>query len=292
MKRRWRGRVGDAVSGVLVILLTSCGSPASDPVDSTFQQEAWGQFLRNDPEWPASRETWLQGTPADRRRLLEALYVALIRGAPAEDQEAAVWSRAHRELILLGSECIPFLIQMLEIAVDQERREWVAIDRTGLALADLYAVEELAALVDAPGSSTELAFAAVLALAQVRDAEVVPHLLHFGSHADWRIREKCVQGLARHLPEEQARSFLIKALRDPDPLVREKAAFALGSVRSPEVQDVLVERYEEALRADDRRQWEALHEALCRSAGRVLKPCPASEWRRLLAEQRMLAEQR
>jgi hypothetical protein len=197
----------------------------------------------NDPGWPKARGDWLARDAADRRVLLDNLFMELLRNDGADPRFAARALRARRELTWLGSEATEFLAGAFRQLGEKKPADVVALDRIGAALADLQAVKELDAVLTETKLPTPLRLAAVHALADV--AEPAAHDALIASLAGdpaWELRAASAEALHKSTGEPKVRVALARALDDDDGFVRASAVKALTPALDPVADEAVLSR--------------------------------------------------
>lgn len=240
---------------LLPLLLTTAGAAAgcgaapgrdaARPDDARVKQLRtwWNLYLNNDPGWPKARGEWLARDAADRRVLLDNLFMELLRNDGADPRLAARAMRARRELTWLGSEATEFLAGAFRQLGEKKPADIVALDRIGAALAGLEAVKELDAVLTETKLPTPLRLAAVHALADV--AEPAAHDALIASLADdpaWELRAASAEALRRSTGEPKVRVALARALDDGDGFVRASAVKALTPALDPVADEAVLAR--------------------------------------------------
>lgn len=193
-KSNWGG------SGIWVI--DACPRPDQAPFE-----KAWSEGVAN-----ILRKWWGN----------QALVSAVI-----SDNEA-MRRAATNQLKSIGSKVIPELVEMLD-ATNPQMRE-AAADALGAFDSD--ATDAVPALIEAtndPESSVQSA--ALIALGNIGDSQVVPTLITALHHSDWHIRYVAAGALKNMGPTAApAVPDLIDALDDEESSVREAAFDALGGI--------------------------------------------------------------
>ena len=223
----------------------SPGRDAARPDDPRVKQlrSWWGLYMTGDPGWPAARGEWLARDAADRRVLLDNLFMELLRNDGADPRLAARAQRARRELTWLGSEATEFLTAALRQLGEKKPADVVALDRIGAALADLQAVKELAAVLADAKLQKPLRLAAVHALADVSDPGARAALIAAlcGDPA-WELRAASAEALRKSTGEPLVRVALARALEDEDGFVRASAVKALTPALDPVADEAVLAR--------------------------------------------------
>jgi hypothetical protein len=188
----------------------------------------WRLYLADDPDWPAAREKWLSRDEADRRVLLDNLFVELLRIGKPGSNEARRSERATQELTWLGSSATAFLSEALRDLGRSRPLYTAQQDRIAGALAQQRAIPELAAIAGDGREGMPVRLAALRALGDVPDPAAVDVLVErLGADPAFEVRSAAADLLRRKAGEDRVRLALAKALDDPDPHVRAHAAVAI-----------------------------------------------------------------
>jgi len=196
----------------------------------------WQLYLANAEEWPAARERWLAGPPAERRILLDNLLIELLKDDAADRGSGTSFrsARARRELSWFGNEAVAPLVEGLRTLGSRDRVDSVTLDRIATALADLRAVGELARLAASAageGSGTldvRARLAAVRALAAIELPEAETALIdRLLVDPDWQVRGAAAECLKPRAADPAIRRVMIAALGDADGYIRAQAVRAL-----------------------------------------------------------------
>jgi hypothetical protein len=242
---------------------TSEGPPAVERRDDATLRADWGLFLGNSEEWPAAREQWLAGPPAERRILLDNLLIELLKDDDADRGSGTSFrsARARRELAWFGSEAIPPLAEGMRALGSRERVDGVTLDRIATALVELRAVAELArisappAAADGEGGGAAIdvraRVAAVRALDQIELPEARTALIdRVLLDPEWQVRGAAAECLKRRAGDPEVRRVMLAALGDSDGFVRAEAVRALVVGTGTEIESIPLDRLARCLVAD------------------------------------------
>ncbi len=232
------------------------GSAGVDEARRTELAARWRLYLTNDAAWPDAREAWFSGPRDERELLLDNLTIELLRDDAAGRGVATASrsARARRELQWFGGEAVPLLVEGMKGLALRERIDHVALDRLALALVELHAAAELAALVtDAKAAETSVALrlAGIRALAPADEPAVVEALTAaLRSDPAWEVRGAAAEALRRRAANGPARAALVAAFADSDGYVRAQAVRALAVGLDPETDGAALRSVRGMLLAD------------------------------------------
>jgi len=237
-----------ALAATCLLTLGACDAPGRGrpaAIDEGRRKELaarWSLYLSGDPKWPAAREEWMAGPEEERDLLLDNLLIELLRDDAASrgsgtSQRSA---RARRELAWFGADAVPLLEEAMRGLARRDAVDVVAVDRVGLALVELRATTELAALCAAPdragagAAGLQLQLAAIRALAHLDEPAATAALVErLESDPSWQVRGAAAEVLRRRAGSIEVRAALFGALSDPDGFVRAQAVRALVAEINP-----------------------------------------------------------
>lgn len=268
-------RAGFALLLLASFLFAACGStkekkPEYDPKDGrvaaldevpTHYRDAWEAWLAGGEKWKAARPAAV-ADPELRQALVDNWIIVMGhfysgRALAARGQMPGPFLRAQRELVLLGMQSAPSLVEFVragdEVAATlaADTLEQMQDPRVCALVTPLLADDDaqvrrraanlLARLPNAQGD--EDAVLDALGAAAQDDAE-------------WMVRAQAVRALgergARASRTEPFRQTLVRALQDTDPAVREAACRALAKVGDPMAIPALISHLGQQLRGDGR----------------------------------------
>lgn len=222
--------------------------------EKAFFDLAWKAFRRGDPSWPVMKAEWMDRGPEAKGLLAENLYRALV--ASRVKGALHLVDEAKKDLVLMGKDAVPILVGGL--AVRAVKRADGAELRVGQEV--LHDAAEALSLIGAPsvpglldvarGGEQNQVVEALGALGNIGPtgddvAEAV--ILDLSESEDWQVRAAAVLAL-RKFPTDAARTGMVKALEDTDPLVVERAAQALATGRHRGVALDVVDALDRAMR--------------------------------------------
>lgn len=144
-------------------------------------------------------------------------------------------SRARREIVKLGKEAVPALLEALSA-----HRSSVVRRNVALILGEIGCRDAVPCLLKALGDrSHPVRCNAAIALGLIGDKRAVPLLLKKLRSTSWELRLNSAVSLG-WINEPKAAEPLLRLLRDENETVRKGAAFALGEMRDPVVRKALL----------------------------------------------------
>lgn len=269
-----------ARAAVALLLLASflcaaCGStkekkPEYDPKDGrvagldevpTHYRDAWAAWLAGGEEWKAARPAAV-ADPELRQALVDNWIIVMGRfysgrALAARGQMPGPFSRAQRELVLLGMQSAPSLVELVragdEVAATlaADTLEQMEEPRVCALVAPL--------LADDDAQVRRRAANLLARLPNARDDEAaVREALVAATQDDdeWMVRAQAVRALgergAKASRTDPYRQALLRALLDEDPAAREAACRALAKLGDPMAIPALISHLEQQLRGGGR----------------------------------------
>lgn len=279
---------GNCCCLLLLSLAVACASPGQPALSEGQLRDSWIRYLRDDPGWPDARELWLLDGARSRAVLVDNLllelldsYRSMVRGERAAQRAAAHkrFERAQHELLYVKSDAVPALLELLAVAAGSQPTEWTSVDCLTLTLAELDAATELVAATRAT-QDPRVQRVYFKVLAQMDDVEVLPVLIG-GALQDprWENRAECVDGLARHVDQDECVQALLRSLRDPDEFVQRRAIQALRPVHRRDVQAGLIDCYQFACERGRGKLADELYDVLRTNTEQLLISRDPRAWR-------------
>lgn len=204
---------------------------------------SWQLYLSRDPNWPSARRQWISHGDDARKILVENLLAEFIRGIDHGD--ALRRDRAAAELVDLGQPAVTHLLEAIRVGDDVVGKECASVlGRIGTPATD-------AVLGALDGSTPRMRlrlFDAMGGIGGGRVGEVLRRALVV--ETDWRLRAAAAGALGR-AKSPGSLEALVGATRDADPLVRARAAAALGDLGDRRAAGRLIELLESSRASGD-----------------------------------------
>ncbi len=211
-----------------LILLSCRSTPQISPEQKAHFDEIWISYLKNDSSWPAKRDAAVQNKE-DRDFLIQNLIRELVRQTDATGSTEVGRSpqalRAQEELVRLGEFSLPWLLAFFEVD------DPAVGNICGQVLSSMgkRVVPFLKQELKSPEPRRRRGCAQ--ALARMSPPEGEEELIQLlAKDPDWVVRAAIATELPR-FGNPEIWEALQKALSDPDPFVRKKAAAAMEALK-------------------------------------------------------------
>ncbi len=250
--------------GLLLLGGISCRSAEDFSAEEKAAFAGYVQALSQGRESIDVRDAWYARGQRETKLALDYLYMVLITSAQPVDPESsrAPWDVAREEMVYIGYESVPFLVEAARFHASEKPIDWMILDRIAWVLGDLDATEELTALLGE--ASDDLRYFACQGLGRISGSGGTAALGEIlAGDASWKVRAQAVDGLALRVRESSGVvDLLVLALMDPDPFVVRKAGAGLATVRTDQVRLGLVGAYRRAYEARELELARTLYDAL------------------------------
>ncbi len=237
---------------------------------------AWAKFLKDDPEWPASRASWIALGPPGPLLLAENLLRAHVLAFDGEDRRLFVRSRV--ELIERRADAIPLLVAGLASGQGDTTVRNLSEDLLAL-MGDVASV----ACVDAyPTVTTERGRRSMArVLKKSRSKAGIDTLIAVArSNEPFATRLEAVEGLGE-IADPRGYETLLTCVGDADPSVAKFACHYISAFRNRAAIPALIETLDRAVRERNDELSATALRSLNVLAGRKLPGDPA-RWRTLV----------
>ncbi len=255
--------------------------------ERAFFERAWTAFKQGEDDWPELEEKWRMMGPEAVGVLAENLYRAMV--AARISGALRLVEEARKDLVLLGADAVPVLVGGLSIRAvhDDQGREM----RVGQEV--LHLVAEILSVIGAPSvpglldiaasGEPNLVGEAVWALGNIGDPRSEELLLRMAAGGEWQVRAAAVLALRRY-DSGAARTRMVAALEDAEPLVVERAAQALATGKHRGAARGIVDVLERAMRDGRIQTTRYCVLALQKITGETRIGSDPAAWRERLAE--------
>lgn len=254
----------------------AAGAKALPPGFKTTIDAAWTKFLKDDPEWPNARASWLALGPPGPLLLAENLLRAHVLAFDAEDRRLFVRSRV--ELVERRAEAIPLLVAGLASGSGDTTVRNLSEDLLAL-MGDAAATE---CVMTYPTVTTERGKRSLArALKKSRSKVGVDTLIAVARSSEpFATRIEAVEGLGE-ITDPRGYDTVLACTSDPDPSVAKFACHYVSSFRNRAAIPALIDALERALRDNNEDLSASALRSLNSLASRRLPADPA-RWRALV----------